>query len=127
MKSLSDYTKNVYTELFDKYGVFFAFSPEQYNERAVNGVEYVIMSGQCIPKINYDAYAKAMSDATEQAIKFDKEENGKFGIIRRELFNHECFYTYEVDDAVSAVQEYGYTESDVLEVFNIVRATEDVD
>lgn len=127
MKYLSDYTKDSYSEIFIKLGVFFAFSEQQYKENAVDGVEYVTSGGSFCPKQNVKAYQEAIKAATNRAIMLDKLDNGMYKIIRRELFNYECFYTYEIDEAIAAVEPYGYTQADVLEVFNKIRTTEDVD
>lgn len=128
MKSLSNYTDKAYGKLFEKYGVFFAFSNEQYNKKALKCVVYKpFFGGGFIPKVNFEAYSKEMFEVTQQCIAQDIEENGKYKIIRRELFNYECFYTGEIDDAVDALEEYGFSYDDVLEVYRKVSETEDVD
>jgi len=127
MKSLSDYVQKNQSEIFKNFGVFFAFSNKQYSERAVEGVEYVNTSGCFIPRNNFKKYYDAMEKCQKDGIDQDIKENGKFAIIRRELFNYECFYTYEIQDAIDNLEQYGYNDTDIMEVFNNVRENENVD
>ena len=82
-------------------------------------------------KLNRKLIIKSLSDYVQKCqkdgIDQDIKENGKFAIIRRELFNYECFYTYEIQDAIDNLEQYGYNEGDVLQVFNNVRENENVD
>ena len=70
-----------------------------------------------------DYVQKCQKDGIDQDIK----ENGKFAIIRRELFNYECFYTCDLEPAIDELKEYGYNDTDIMEVFNNVRENENVD
>ncbi len=107
------------TAVYDKYGVFFAFSTKQYNDKAVKGVEYVNMgAGMMAPK----EHAKAVNDELHAAIDtfhaWKLETIGKDKIILYELNNHEAFYTCEIEDTVDALLGYGFTFTDVQKVFN---------
>ena len=54
------------------------------------------------------------------------EENGKDAIIRRELFNYECFYSGDIMDCVENLTEYGYCFDDVHQVYRYICQTENV-
>ena len=46
-KKLSSYTDQPITELFNKYGAFWAFSNSQFNESKKDNIEYVTFWGNC--------------------------------------------------------------------------------
>jgi len=75
-------------------------------------------------KLNRKLIIKSLSDYVQKCqkdgIDQDIKENGKFAIIRRELFNYECFYTCDLEPAIDELKEYGYDEGDVLQVFNSI-------
>ena len=48
----------------------------------------------------------SIDEIQSSAIKKDIDENGIDGIIRRELYNHECFYTGDISNAVSFLEQY---------------------
>ena len=128
MKYLSNYIEEEQTEIFNKYGAFFAFSTDQFNEKKIEGVEYVSCGyGLTSPKENAEELNKALTDCAQRGREKDLEENGKFGIIRRELYNHEAFYVYNTEDTFYAVEAYGFTREDVKKVFAKVLATENTD
>lgn len=118
MKYLSDIINPMLTELFEKHGVFFAFSNEQLGKHAKKGVEYVNLGGGCIcPKENAKQFVKEQNEVTAKAISLDLEEHGKDAIIRRELANHECWYTGEIYPVVEKLDAYGITEQEIQEAF----------
>jgi len=122
--SLSTYTKDAQTELFEKTGTFFAFSQDQYDKAAIAEVEYVSLGmGMIVPKGNTKALVAGLSDINETGIKKDLKENGKKKIIERELFNYECFYTGEIEDCVEALKEYQITESEIREEYHRIYPT----
>ncbi len=107
------------TAVYDKYGVFFAFSNEQYNDKAVKGVEYVNMgSGMVAPKEHATAVNTELHAAIDTFQAWKLETMGKDKIILAELHNHEAFYTYEIEDTIDALEGYGFTAADVQKVFN---------
>ena len=126
MKYLSEYMEENQSTLFKNKGAFFAFNNTQLEEKKIKGIEYVNYgAGLICPKDNVLAIKNGIDSIYQKAIEQDKAENGKFGIIRRELYNHECFYTGEIDDVIESMKAYGWIEKDVNRVFVHVRATEE--
>ncbi|MEZ8862531.1 hypothetical protein [Vibrio sp. 10N.247.311.51] len=127
MKYLSHYTQQKQTDLFNELGAFFAFSNQQFDEAKKEGVEYCrVIAGLICPVDNAKTLVEQLDVIQKEGIKQDIEENGKEAIIRRELFNHECFYTNDISDCVEKIEEYGYSYDDIYQVFNQIRKTEDV-
>ena len=56
--------------------------------------------------------------AIKEAIEQDLKENGKEAIIERELQNYECYYTYDINEAVIKLSDYGITYDEVKAIFN---------
>jgi Glu-tRNA(Gln) amidotransferase subunit E-like FAD-binding protein len=52
-------------------------------------------------------------------------ENGKDGVIERELHNHEAFYVGSIRDTVDALSDYGITREEIRQVYNRVAPTVD--
>lgn len=103
------------TELFNQYGVFFAFSNEQFEKGKKEGVIYSQLgAGMLCPKANVQAFWADHERVVADGIAEDIRANGKDAIIRRELYNYECFYTGDIDDCVDAVECYGFTRADVV-------------
>ncbi|MFM2591293.1 hypothetical protein [Vibrio sp. TBV020] len=128
MKYLSDYTQQAQTDLFDELGAFFAFSNQQFDKAKKKGVEYVSLGmGMIVPKSNAKSLVVRLDEIQKEGIKQDIAENGKEAIIRRELFNHECFYTNDICDCVEKLEEYGYSYDDIYQVFSHIRKTENID
>lgn len=118
VKSLSTYIESGQTALFEKYGVFFAFSQEQFAKKIEPSIKYArIGTGMFCPVSSVDGFIEDHSALVAKGIAKDKEENGKSNIILRELKNFECFYICDVTDCVDALEDYGYTESDILKVY----------
>jgi len=121
MKYLSDYVKDAQTAVLEKYGVFFAFSNEQFAEKKKDGIKYVSVGmGMIVPKENVEMVLKALKKVTKDGIALDIEENGHEAIIKRELNNYECQYTGDIDIVVKALKDYGITYDQVLAVFRSV-------
>ena len=119
MKNLMDYTKEKQTKLFEKYGVFFAFSDKQFDEQKKEGIEYRSLScGAICPKDNCKAFNQDHSKAIDEAIQQDIKENGIDRIIRRELANYECYYVGSIEDAVYPLKAYGIDEDKIQKVYN---------
>lgn len=118
MKYLSDYTQQGITDLLNQYGGFFAFSDAQLNEQKKEGVEYVSCGyGLIAPKENAKLLIDGLIANGDKAVQQDIAENGKEEIIKRELYNHEAFYTGDIEQTVDALRIYGFTEEDVRLVF----------
>ena len=119
MKSLTNYVEDKQTALFDEYGVFFAFSVAQFQEKCQAGVRYVDTgAGMLIPKEHADTVIEKLGAIHAEGIAQDLAENGREAIIKRELANYECGYTGEIDSCVDALEDYpGITADDVRTVF----------
>lgn len=119
MKYLSDYTQQGITDLLNQHGGFFAFSDAQFNEKKKEGVEYVGCGhGLIAPKENAKALVDGLIANGDRAVQQDIQENGKEAIISRELYNHEAFYTGDIEDTYEALTIYGFTREDVQLVFH---------
>ena len=118
MKHLSDYIKDAQTAVLEKYGVFFAFSDQQFAENKKEGIKYVhVAAGMIVQKDNVEAVLKALKKVTKDGIALDIKENGHEAIIKRELNNYECHYTNDIDIVVKVLKSYGITYDQVLNVF----------
>jgi len=127
MKYLQDYQEEKQTELFNQFGVFFAFSKVQLNEgidknksnkKVLPGEKHThFPGGMFAPSKNADIIIEKLDSIYKEAIAQDLKENGKKGIIKRELHNHEAFYTYSIEDTVDKVKPYGFTTEDINKVF----------
>jgi hypothetical protein len=114
MKYLSDYTNQKQTELFNRTGTFFAFSKQQYEEEAVDGVKYASLDGGFIvPKDNIDELLTGLESIHTDGISQDIAENGIKGIIWRELANHEAQITCDITETVESLEGYPITRKDV--------------
>ena len=127
MKYLSDYTNEKQTQAFDEAGAFFAFSQKQFNEAKREGIEYCSMgAGLICPVENAKHLFDRLEKINKEGIAQDIQENGKKAIIRRELFNHECFYTSDITACVEKLEDYGYSASEIYQVYDHICQTEDV-
>ena len=119
-KEIQHVIDNLLSEVFKKYGVFFAFSEAQVQEQKQPGVKYAYSSDL---NMFYNIETpgnifEEMTAAVDKGREIDKQQNGKDEIILRELLNYECFYTGNPGDAITRLEEYNYTKEEVLEVFN---------
>jgi len=85
-----------------------------------------VAMGLIVPSQHAKDFVERFAVIQEQGIAQDIAENGKEAIIRRELFNQECFYTNDICDCVEALKEYGYSYDDIYQVFNHILRTEEV-
>lgn len=124
MKYLQHYTEQATTALLKENGAFFAFSDAQFNEQKKEGVEYVnTFGGMVCPKENARAILDGLSAITAKGIAADIAENGKEAIIKRELSNHEAYYTGDTTSTVDALSGYGFTLEDIQNVYKTERLT----
>ncbi|MEZ9698813.1 hypothetical protein AB4455_12085 [Vibrio sp. 10N.261.46.E12] len=127
MKYLSHYIQDKQTQAFNEAGAFFAFSNQQFADEKKEGVKYASLGmGLICPVDNAKQLMTRLDSIAQEGIAEDIKENGKAAIIRRELFNHECFYTNEICDCVEKLEDYGITYDEIYTVFNHVLKTEDV-
>lgn len=128
MKYLSDYTEDLLSEAFKKNGAFFAFSDDQLNEKKVDGVEYASMGmGLICPKDNCKQMRADILEIGKLGREMDVAENGRDKIIERELYNHEAFYTMDIEDTFNVLECYGITENEIRVVYNNLLARDDHD
>lgn len=127
MKYLSHYIQDKQTQAFNEAGAFFAFSNQQFDEAKKEGVKYASLGmGLICPVDNAKQLMIRLDSIAQEGIAEDIKENGKKAIIRRELFNHECFYTNDICDCVEKLEGYGITYDEIYELFNHIRKMEDV-
>jgi hypothetical protein len=118
MKYLSDYMQEKQTALFNKTGTFFAFSQEQFNEKAKEGIKYVNLGqGMLSPDENYKEVIETLEKIYKDSICQDLKENGKEKIILRELINHEAFYVGSIEDTIHKLEDYPITEDEISHVY----------
>ena len=128
MKYLTDYTEAKQTKLFNDTGAFFAFGADQFNEQKAEGVKYASLgSGMIVPKDNASRLVEDLGSIYSDGIAADIKENGIKAVIRRELFNHECFYTSDISDCCDALIDYpGITRANDLNVYRDIKQNEDL-
>lgn len=119
MKYLQDYMTERQSAAFEKAGAFFAFGDTQFKEKAIDGVKYVSLGAGLICDVNHaESLAKELDTIYKESIKQDIEENGLNAIIRRELSNHECYYTGDITDCIEKLEDYPVSPDDIRKVFN---------
>jgi len=119
MKYLSNYIEAKQTELFNKTGSFFAFSDKQFDEQMKKGVKYASLgAGMICPRENIKALREGLDSIHKEGIAQDLKENGKEAIIKRELYNHECFYTMDYLGCKDALEGYEITDQELKEGYN---------
>jgi len=119
MKNLNNYTEEATTQLLKENGAFFAFSDRQFDEQQQEGVKYIsIYGGLICPKDNADNVINGLKNITKRGIALDIAENGKEAIIKRELDNHEIYYTDDISPVVNYLKDYGFTENEIKTIFN---------
>ena len=124
MKFLSDYITDKQTELFEEYGVFFAFSDEQLERQSKPDTEYVSFGGGMVMPKNenknvYKEFFAKFNNITKEGIAQDIKENGKQKIIWRELGNHEASYTGSAKQTIDALEGYDFTVDEIRAEFRL--------
>ena len=128
MKYLSNYTDTKISKALDKAQAFFAFSDKQVEEGKVkqgltDDIKLISLgSGLISPQDTGIQLIKDMDKAYKDGIAQDIKENGKEAIIKRELYNHEAFYTGEIDQTVDALSEYNFSAGDILDIYKLENA-----
>ena len=129
MKYLTHYIEEERTKLFKDFGAFFAFNQEQADKGIIKGVKYVSLgAGLYCPKVNVDNLISGLDRVGTDGMAKDIVENGKEGIIRRELSNFECYYTGDLTTALDVLEPYGFTDEEISKVYsdNYLEMTEDL-
>lgn len=127
MKYLSDYVQDEQTKLFEEIGLFFAFNDAQWKEGvAKNGhlkpevTKWTsIGAGGYLPTVNIKKFEAGMDDICKRGIETDLAENGREGVLKREIGNYEVTYTGELDDPNfrDAIRDYKFTEEEVRKAY----------
>lgn len=118
MKYLSDYISAGQTKALDKAGAFFAFSNKQFDEVKKEGVKYVDMGlGMICPKETAGQLVIDLDNVLKTGIEQDIAENGIDNIIKRELNNHEAYYTGDITSTVEALGAYPVTKEQILSIY----------
>ena len=126
MKYLQDYQEARQTELFNRLGTFFAFSTKQFNEAKKEGTKYINMgAGMLTPAGTEKELIDTLELIHNEAMAQDIKENGITGIIRRELYNHEAFYTGGINSTCEALEPYKEITKEMIRVeYNKIRSEE---
>jgi hypothetical protein len=125
MKYLQDYMEDRQTELFKKLGTFFCFSKKQFEEGRKEGVEYINMgTGMITPKGTEMELITNLDIILTESIAQDIAENTIPGIIERELYNHEAFYTCDIKSTVDYLEAYKITVEQIRTEYNKIRQRE---
>jgi len=107
MKYLTQYFEDETTNLYAKFGAFFAFGQDQFDKASKEGVTYVSMgSGLICPKDNAKDFSEGMDSAMINARRNDLNENGAVNIIKRNYFNYETHISGENDDLMDSLVGY---------------------
>lgn len=118
MKYLQDYQEARQTELFKRLGSFFCFSGKQFNEGRKEGVKYSNMgAGMVTPDGTEIELIETLDTIHKESIEQDMKENGRDEVIKRELYNHEAFYTHSIASTVDALEPYPITDGEIRKVF----------
>lgn len=123
-------TQDNLTTIFEKHGVFFAFSNEQFKE----GMQkYPVEEGEKYSAIGAGGYLPAKNKAKfkiafEQLLKDERKalKTAKIeteNAIRYELSNYECYYSDDISPVVDIFKGI-YTRKQILKVFNKFRMQE---
>lgn len=107
--------------LMNEVEVFWAFSNEQFKEGMEKhplkeGDKYVsIGHGGYMPKSNVNKFLTGSKTIDQwEKSEMKKIRDGKEQHILHELTDHECFYTCDIEDAVSVLP---YPRKDIIKVY----------
>jgi hypothetical protein len=121
MKYLTDYTNEPINKLLEENKAFFAFSHEQFEKAKDKDIlkdDYChIKMGLYAPKVNAKNVLLGLIEINKKGIEDDIAENGLINIIKRELNNHECYYTGDIEQAVEVLESYDINREQVQKVF----------
>ena len=113
------------SELFKQVRLFWAFSNEQLkkgmeeiNHQEGEKIVHIGMGGY-LPKSNVDTFLNGMEKLNKDYKAAIKAHKLRPKLIAYELANYECYYTGDINPALSALgSEYTYEE-----VYTVYRAT----
>lgn len=106
--------------LITKVGMFFAYSPEQFeaNKTPLHECDKYIRlgGGAFIPDSNIEEWKEEADKINKWFREYIVTNDMKRDYISYELSNHECYYTGDIDSAISAI-EIECTREEVLKVY----------
>lgn len=115
-----DFLNNTYQELYNAVSIY------TNNEELTAEQQELKEKGVLATRISF-CYYKNEEELTQLYTLLDnlekalleclKDEQQKEKAILYELNNHECFYTYDIEDILFLI-EYGITEQEIINVFN---------
>ena len=118
MKYLCTYMEDKQTALFEETNTFFAFSQKQFNEGKKEGITYINMgAGMLTDKRYVKKLIEGLEKIYKDSIQEDIKENGINAIIKRELANHEAWYTMDIQDTCDKLEDYPITKKQIKEIF----------
>ena len=124
MKYLSDFMEDKQNLLFESEKVFFAFSNKQMEEGKTkieihdNKLLCSLGAGMYCPKLNANNVVNQLDKIYNDSIKEDIKTYGIERIIKRELSNHECYYTGDITDCIETLKNYpNITDELILKVY----------
>ena len=125
--SLNKIKENKITKMSDDLGLFWAFSNEQFNKQIkkltdnkmlVKGDKITdIGAGGYIPSKNVTEFKKQMADINSW-YKLELKNVKAEKVIEYELNNYESYYIGDTTEALEVLKEKGYTEAQVMAVYN---------
>ena len=102
------------TQIFNKYGVFFAFDHKQYHEQAKPGIQYAhVGNGMFCQSGTCQEVFDALEALEKENIAWELANNTKKDIIWYELANHECQLTMSYKEIIELMEPYGITKDDI--------------
>lgn len=108
--------------MFEEFGVFFAFSKQQFEQSRKAGIEYVSgFADMIIPKDNVKLVGQRLKLIHEEVTTLMREHIPMEKYILYELHNHEAFYTGEMDDVLELAKSY-YPDCTLDDVYKVYRA-----
>lgn len=95
-------------------GAFFAFTEQQYNDEALQGVEYKrLYAGMLCPSDNVKTVMNGLNSLSDEKIQYELSNNSLKTIIWDSLANYECQISGDYSDAYEALKPYGITADDI--------------
>jgi len=117
MKYLSDIIQEDQNAAFKEANVIFAFSEKQFNEQKQDGIVYTNLGGGMLCNKEKAAWlVDELYDIVKRGVKKDVELHGIEAVVKRELANHEAYYTGEVESTMEALDLYPVDREYVLKI-----------
>ena len=118
MKYLTNYIEEAQSKALKDAGAFFAFSYKQFEEQQKPDTKYNSLgAGLFCPVDNAKSLVKELDRVHKAGIEQDIAENGITNIIKRELANHEAYYTGDIDSTKDALSAYNIPNEKILTIF----------